>query len=249
MRSLTLALAVLAFAAAPVVADWDVGDPSKMHYPQLPDPTGWDVDITQGFVGDDFMCMQSGLITDIHFWASWQGDLDGGIDGVWAQIWSDVPAGDDVNPLVTWSHPGEKLWENIFWADVPDSFTVRQYGMPSPQGYYNPHPAAYYMADDHMQTIQVNIDQIDNPFYQEEGTIYWLALHVVPVVPQTFCGWKTSQDKFNDDAAWELMQDWYELTDPVNGVSLDMAFVITPEPATMTLLGLGCLAMLRRRRN
>jgi len=247
MRSLTLALAVLAFVAAPAVADWDVGDPYKMHYPQLPDPTGWDVDITQGFVGDDFLCMQSGPITDIHFWASWQGDLDGGIDGVWAQIWSDVPAGHDENPLVTWSHPGERLWDNIFWADA-SSFTVRQYGIPSPQGYYNPHPDAYVLPGDHLQTIQVNIDQIDNPFYQEEGTIYWLALHVVPAQNGTYCGWKTSQDKFGDDAAWELMQDWNELRDPLSFASLDMAFVITPEPATLCLLAFGGLAILKRRR-
>ena len=40
---------------------------------------------------------------------------------------------------------------------------------------------------------------------------------------------------------------WRELIDPRTGISLDMAFVITPEPATLALLTLGAIAVLRRR--
>ena len=47
-------------------------------------------------------------------------------------------------------------------------------------------------------------------------------------------GWKTSQDHWNDDAAWydDVGDDWIELYDPVLEVpvSLDMAFVITSPP-------------------
>jgi len=35
---------------------------------------------------------------------------------------------------------------------------------------------------------------------------------------------------------------------PDTGASLDMAFVITPEPATLTLLGLGGLLFRKRKR-
>ena len=47
---------------------------------------------------------------------------------------------------------------------------------------------------------------------------------------------------------WD-MPDYIELRDPQDqAISLDMAFVITPEPATLGLLLLGGLALLRRRR-
>jgi len=57
-----------------------------------------------------------------------------------------------------------------------------------------------------------------------------------------------------DDAVWYGLdtERWIELRDPITGESLDMAFVITPEPATLALLALGGLGVLgrvvRRRR-
>ena len=85
-------------------------------------------------------------------------------------------------------------------------------------------------------------------------------------------GWKTSQDNFNDDAVyidlenifglpvdaigppvgaaspglpWQEMR--YPLGHPFETQSVDLAFVITPEPASLALLTLGTLAMLRRK--
>jgi hypothetical protein len=48
---------------------WD----HKMHFPQLPDPTGWDV--KAGCLEDDWECSETGYVTDIHFWGSWHGDM------------------------------------------------------------------------------------------------------------------------------------------------------------------------------
>ncbi len=94
----------------------------------------------------------------------------------------------------------------------------------------------------------MNIPQIANPFIQEEGTIYWLGLHIVPVNVGPEAGWKTSLDHWNDDAAY-YYTDWNELVDPITGESLDMAFVITiPEPATLLLLAVAALAWRRTRR-
>ncbi|MFH1700549.1 MAG: hypothetical protein ABIE07_08170, partial [Candidatus Zixiibacteriota bacterium] len=51
------------------VCNWTVDDPHKMHFPQLPDETGWAVNATQPLIiADDFLCTESGLIKDIHFW-------------------------------------------------------------------------------------------------------------------------------------------------------------------------------------
>jgi len=44
--SLASMMIVLAGGTGPVRADWDPGDGHKMHFPQLPDPEGWDVRIS-----------------------------------------------------------------------------------------------------------------------------------------------------------------------------------------------------------
>jgi len=249
--TLALLSAVL-LVTAPAVADWNVGDGHKMHFPQLPDPTGWDVNITSpAVVADDFLCTQSGPISDIHFWASWWGDDAGQIVKIHASIHKDVrepglPSRPEIVPE----------WEQDF---DPSQFVVRPWGGPSPQGWYDP-ASGQFDPTNHQQTIQVNIPQIDAPFIQQRGTIYWLDLSViVEPGPGTAAparlGWKTSLEHWEDDAAWGLIDPpltsptgWQEVIDPVTGVSLDMAFVITPEPATMTLLLVGGLALARRRR-
>jgi len=239
----------VAFMTAPAQADWDPGDGHKMHHPQLPDPTGWDIDITRGFVADDWMCSETGPVNDIHFWMSWQGGNVGVIEGVQARIWSDAPAGS--NPQEPWSQPDQLLWEHIFW----NGFTVREPPGFGEQGWYTPAEwndgiEPIMNPTDHLEYYQVNIDDVSaitEPFQQVRDTVYWLELHIIPATPNTYAGWKTSLDHWNDDAVYEVMQEHLELIDPITGLSLDMAFVITPEPATLALLTLGGLALIRRR--
>jgi hypothetical protein len=93
-------------------ADWDPIDGYKMHYPQLPDPTGYDVLCMEGLeiIGDDWQCTATGEICDIHFWISMQEDEQGippqSIMNIRASIYSDSPAG---NPD-PYSHPDIPLW-------------------------------------------------------------------------------------------------------------------------------------------
>ncbi|MGC9450477.1 MAG: PEP-CTERM sorting domain-containing protein [Oceanipulchritudo sp.] len=225
-------------------ADWFPGDPHKMHYPQLPDLNGWDVDVSgQWVVADDFLCTRSGPITEIHFWGSWQGDLVSPIDNIHLSIHADVPAGAGPNP---WSQPGPLLWEwntqdyiEIPWPESGD------------QGWYE--PDFMFIPSDHQGIWQYNVYIPEAlAFPQEEGMIYWLDIHVD--TPGKF-GWKTSLDHWNDDATFALfpgVDPWFELLDPQTSDSLDMAFVIVPEPATVALWsGLLALALLivRRRRS
>lgn len=241
---------VLAFLAAPAAADWYLGDGHKMHYPQLPDPTGWDVEISsynnQHELADDWKCSSSGPVSDIHFWYSAAFDAPTVINYVAASIYSDDRS--DAN----YSKPGDLLWSQTF-----DDFSViHNYGS-GPQGFADPQQPETWLTgiENHFQYHQINITSIADPFIQEEGTIYWLGLYVWwDGGAQEPVGWKTSKDHFEDiavfrdgtDGAWLPLDVNYGAPEP-----LSLAFVITPEPGTFVLLamaGLGLLLFAWRRR-
>ena len=87
----TCALAVCLTFASSTRADWDlVWSPDgneiinhEMHFPQLPDPNGWDVNFTTPkFLADDWKCSGSGPVSDIHFWVSHQDDVIPVLNGI-----------------------------------------------------------------------------------------------------------------------------------------------------------------------
>jgi hypothetical protein len=233
---------IVALSSAPAAADWFPGDPYKMHEPQLPDPTGWDVDFTaQNVLADDWLCTESGPVSDVHFWYSWAQDAVGIIDNVHVSIHANIPAGEGGIP---YSRPGELLWMRDF---SPGQFTTRFVSDTSPQGFLFPPLEA--IPQDHFAFYQLNIVDIVDPFVQEMETTYWLDLSVLIRDPVgTHIGWKTSLTQWFDDAVFWDGQMWQELRDPLaTERSLDLAFVITPEPASLWLLALGSLCLWRRR--
>ncbi len=248
---LTLMLVVgVILLTAPAQADWFPGDPFKMHYPQLPDPNGWDVDVTTDTVYDDFLCTETGPIEDLHFWTSWKGDIIGQITWIDVSLHGDVPAGADPNPLIPYSHPDSVMYSdpNTLWGQrfLPGQFIEVPAGT-GDQGWLAPSfTQPQWNRPDHQQFFQINIPQIDNPFIQQKDTVYWLGIHIGVADIGTEIGWKTTLDNWNDDATY-VYSGWQELIDPINGESLDMAFVITPEPASLALLALGGIALIRRR--
>jgi len=198
------------------VADWDIDDGHKMHWPQLPDPNGWDVDFHDWLLADDWKCSETGPITDIHFWISWFNDIVLDIPWIKVMIYSNNPGPP--------SSPAELLWSRTF--DI-DQFIIAG-PWDGNQGWLWPY--GEFILNNHFQYWQVNIPEIDDPWEQEEGEIYWLVIGMPYFDPPTAVGWKTSQDHFMDAAVWGGEGSWQPITDPLTGDNIDFAFVITGEP-------------------
>jgi hypothetical protein len=238
MRILAL-LAVAGCVVAPALADWNPGDPYKMHFPQLPDPTGWDVNATTPIVlADDWLCTETGPVSDVHLWVSTHGyDGPPPIQGVQLSIHSNIAG-------PPFSQPGATLWTLNLPVPSPN-VVIRPYGQ-GPEGWYDP-STGQFNRPDHTMFYQVNITDIPNPFVQQVSTLYWLDVSFLTLPGFVPVGWKTSLNHFQDAAVWGGgAVGWQPMHDPETGAPLDMAFVITPEPASLLLLGLGVLGLRRR---
>jgi len=239
-----LTLCGVMMLASPVLADWKPDDGHKMHFPQLPDEDGWDVNATYPKVlADDWQCSGTGWVRDIHWWGSWEYGQEGTIRSFLLSIHRNNPG-----PPSTPADP--PLWE----AEVPFSMIqVAPRDPPTMQGWYDPN-TGLFRHPDHSNYFQYNLTLPETHwFWQDKGQIYWLNISAMVVEPDLRWGWKSSEDHFMDDAVvGHLLSDattWTPLYEPPEFTqTLDLAFVITPEPASLTLLALGGLALLRRRR-
>jgi hypothetical protein len=251
VRTLAVVVALMTFAA---MADWDpiweVDDATgikrivnhKMHYPQLPDYDGWDVDVSNYMLADDFTCTENGYIADIHFWVSWMGgavDWDT-VESIWVGIYDQMPGG-----------PVGPAWQRTL---LTGDYVVRPVENPDNQGWLDP-GTGEAVHPDHSEFDQVNVFIDEEPFEQTKGHVYWLAIHVqmdgtLNKFDKPFTvGWKNAdlekQPPHGSEAIYLARdQEWYDIPDIV-----DLSFVITPEPSALGLFGLGgLLALVRRRR-
>jgi hypothetical protein len=196
------------------VADWSEGDGYKMHFPQLPDPVGWDVSFHDWQLGDDWKCSETGPVKDIHFWISWRHDIVGDLPFIGVAIYSNDPTPP--------SKPAQQLWGRTF---TPDQFVTKG-PMTGDQGWLEPN--AEYFLHDHMMYYQINIKNISEPFVQQNGIIYWLVIQM-PFLYPIEIGWKTSMNHFEDAAVWGNPGQWNPIIDPITQLPIDFSFVINGE--------------------
>ncbi len=221
---------------------WQRGDLHKMHWPQLPDlsAAGTDVSLSDAVLADDFRCSATGPVRDIHIWASFLDDTPPkeGPNSLTLElrIYSDVPADGK-----TWSRPGELLWQQTF---SPDQYTVSVIH-DGPENWYDPVMNSF-LANNHRRAYQCDFCAAE-PFVQQEGNVYWLAVSLPdPNVSGGF-GWKTTsrQWQWNDRAAYlpPDSSDWLAMDYPQGhgyaGQPLDLAFVITSGDNTTAAHDLG----------
>jgi len=222
--SLLLIVLMAALAGVDATADWDdLGDNHKMHFPQFPDGSGWDVNMTGKTLADDWQCSASGPITGIHFWVSWQSGVPGQLVDIHLSIHDDDRTG-------PYSKPGTELWSTNL-SQGGFSYTMR-YAGDGLQGWWDP-TTGQAEPDDHFVYYQINCTDFTRPFSQEVATIYWLDINVL--TDQGLMGWKTSLDEFEDAAVYlDPTLGWQMLIDPGYGYSNHLAFVIdgpvTQEP-------------------
>jgi hypothetical protein len=206
----------------------------KMHWPQWPDldNTGMDVILTVTpfllALGDDWMCTQTGPVTDIHFWASFKDDILplGGPGSLEFElyIWSDF-SGPPSTPL-------DILWMDFF---LPGDYSVHQVADNNPEDWYDPN-TGLWLNDNHLQAYQYDFFIEDLPFEQDSGTVYWLVIVEVNLTQDYTFGWKTTEPdlRYRDDACWYDEMGggiWLPMTYPVGHEyqqeTLDLAFAIT----------------------
>ena len=220
-----IVLAVILSLAIPAAADWNIEDPAK--WVQLPDlmPTGMDVNTSAPYyiLADDFLCTETGPITDVHIWGSWYHDylpFDWNAYGVnfVLSIHEDVPAG--VGGL-EYSRPGEVLWLGFF-DGAAGEFQARIWEEGIDEGWFEP-PQGYEFPGDHV-CWQYNFFIDAAEAFIQEGTpdnpvVYWLDVQAYPHDQTAWFGWKTSLDHWNDDAVYGQGEEpyygpWYELIYP-----------------------------------
>ena len=207
-------------------------DTNGVKYIQPPNLQGLDVwNNGPWLLADDFVCTNSGPITDIHIWGSWLNNLvDSNSLTFTLGIYDDVP----VNPTNSFSHPGNLLWQQTFApGQYAENFfasgteTFLDPGPPNPIGtdtnawYYCFYPT--------------------NPFVQGGTTAspsnYWLAVYAqLPAGTTGYqYGWKTTFIVQNDTsvhAPWPgslptSNPGWMPTLQSSTGGPLDLAFMLT----------------------
>jgi hypothetical protein len=200
-------------AAVVVAGGWEGNDDHEMHFPQLPDPDGWDVpswvqervgdpgqeeSVRAGFFRDDWRCRRTGPVTEIHFWVSMKDDLAGPdpqhvpfrIHSLRMGIAGNIPEGPE----------GFSLPGGTRWAGAGTEHTLRvRYAGRGQQRWFDPatgkvgptREANYY---------QVSVTDIADPFVQQQGETYWLmpmiSLARNPITgDRVELGWKTADLK------------------------------------------------------
>jgi hypothetical protein len=202
---------------------------------------GYDVWNQPYVLADDFVCTNTGPISDIHLWGSWNANaaLTNSIT-FWLGIYNDIPAVTNVDGhVLTNSYPGTNLlwqqWfrpgqyaETIWTANASEYFidpgTTNCIGSDSVVWYYCFYPTNAFQ-------------QLGTP---TNRITYWLAAYALQTNGNYLYGWKTTTNVSHDisvhaiwpgfaptnfNPGWSPNYAYTNCTPPAGGV--DLAFKMT----------------------
>ena len=196
---------------------------------------GFDVKNNPYVLADDFVCTNTGPVSDIHLWGSWLNDsAQTNTIVFWLGIYDDVPAGTGS----TFSHPGTNLlWQQWF---TPGQYAEMVWTNHASEQFLDPGQASSLGGD---SVVWYYCFYPTNAF-QQTGTptnskTYWLAAYAQLPVGTTGYGWKTTTSYQHDisvHAPWPGIAptnnpgwttNYY--INPLGGpaVPLDLAFKMT----------------------
>ena len=200
-------------------------------YVQLPNFQGLDTwDSAASVLADDFVCTNTGPVSDIHLWGSWANDVQPDpTTTFWLAIYDDVP----VSATNSFSYPGHLLWNEVF---PPGQYIQSFYGTGSEQ-FWDPNTGKFLGPE---SNIWYYCFYPTNIFTQQGSAsapkTYWLMVYaqVSPTVNNAF-GWKTTTVVSNDvsvHAPWPgspptANPGWKPTVNPSSGTAFDLAFKIT----------------------
>jgi hypothetical protein len=185
-------------------------------------------------LADDFVCTNSGPISDIHLWGSWLSDiyLTNTIT-FWLGIYDDVPA--IAGPVPAPSHPGTNLlWQQWF---APGKYAETIWTANAYEYFLDPGPTNIVGSD---SVVWYYCFYPTNAF-QQLGTAtnsktYWLAAYAqLPAGVNYQFGWKTTTNVLHDVSVHAFWPGSAPTNNPgwkptylaSTAGSLDLAFKVT----------------------
>jgi hypothetical protein len=211
-----------------------------VKYIQPPNLSGYDISDGLGYVlADDFVCTNTGPITEIHIWGSWLHDVHSAVTNFIVGIYSDVPA--VTNAVgVTPSHPGSLLWSESFgqgqFSEGIDTVGQEQFISPASVDIVGPDTNVWFYCF-------FPTNQFTQTGTNTAPTTYWLAVYAQGLFggavfnPPQF-GWKTTPSIRNDVSVFTqwtgalpaLGAPWNTNSTPPNtpigAQPLDLAFIL-----------------------
>jgi hypothetical protein len=186
--------------------------------PMMPGQTGAIAPLT---VADDWLCLDSSPVSDLHFWGSYPGWMESqpnpsgdppGVKAFRIQIYSDAPA----TSSNQFSRPDKLLYE--VWVEEGDF--AETYVASIPQHWWERY--------EHKYRYDLDLPRI---FWQKRGRIYWLNISAIPAGNYPW-GWESSMDRWNDFAVQGRYIDpdnrWWEIIKhPWTEKPIDMSFELT----------------------
>jgi hypothetical protein len=222
----------LAFAITTLETNWPPC-PEPKFFVQPPDTSPNGLDVLANWptlLADDFLCTNSGAITNITIWGSWLNDLDNPRTSFLLGLWSDAPA----DPDVPYSRPDKLILQ---WWFHPGQYFIRQV-VGAQERFYDPNQDQILGADTQIWRYEFPATPTNGFFWQlgrlEKPRIYWIS--VTAATTNFLFGWKSTPHHFLDaavlghvDANWTALQDWKPMHRPGSLQPLDLAFGVATD--------------------